>query len=131
MCNIFSKRLKASVRMEPPRTQMQNNLYLDKKKNKFVLSDDDDSDAKFVCNSFNTPRTIVTPSSLQNNNLSSGQRSNNNNIQNDTLIRCRLPRTNNQISDFQPSLLNSTNADSNSPNQQSSIRGKEVVGMIL
>ena len=85
MCNNFSKRLKASFCMEPPRTWMQNNPYLDKNKNKFVLSDDD-SNAKFDCNLFNTPRTIITPSSLQNNNLSSGQKSDNNNIQNENLL---------------------------------------------
>ena len=71
MCNNFSKRLTASVCMEPLRTRMQNNLYSDENKNQFALSDNDDSDAEFVCNLINTPRTIITPSSLQNNDLSS------------------------------------------------------------
>ena len=87
-----------------------------------MLNDDDDSDAKFVCNLLHISRTIMTPSSLQNDNLSSGQRSDYNNIQHETSIhRCSL-RINNQISDVQPSLPNFTNVDNNSPNQQSSIR---------
>ena len=119
MCADFSKRLKASVRMEPPRarTRQNENLVQDgggeTENNHFVLSDDDDSDAVFICNLLHTP-TAITPSvSTTNTNTttstpssSTSQKSNN---QPEMLIRRRSPRTNNQSSsqNLQPSSLNS------------------------
>ena len=132
MCADFSKRLKASVRMEPPRarTRQNENLVQDgggeTENNHFVLSDDDDSDAEFVCNLLLTPTTITPSVSTTTTNTttstpssSTSQKSNN---QPEMLIRRRSPRTNNQSSsqNLQPSSLNFTNTNQ----EQSSTRKK-------
>ena len=132
MCADFSKRLKASVRMEPPRarTRQNENLVQDgggeTENNHFVLSDDDDSDAVFICNLLHTP-TAITPSvsttttntTTSTPSSSTSQKSNN---QPEMLIRRRSPRTNNQSSsqNLQPSSLNFTNTNQ----EQSSTRKK-------